>query len=371
VDLEPEAAEIASRYFSTVTVSMLTLVQFVCLDSIAGIVEPLVRSRPSLALYFMTAIMFIGIVLMNLITAVIINSSLEAAQEDKTVRMLQAKSKRERMVKDIRALLVRLDSDISGTVCREEFLNLTDDHKRLLQECLPNMEPAIIFEVLDVDNIGSLTIDEFVDGMLNLVQTGISPQMKRMQVQVESTHKQLHDLLTFQLELFKHLGLDTPRLLHSCRHLRTVRTRAGNSSGSAVSITRAEQVSVGDPLPDLNPDGESCRTQSLSGVGCANDSSERSLIYTCNQKDYQNVCNSDWVKLQTSMDALMKRLNVEATRASQRQSHMLINSTLADQAQASTSHTFPVTPRLKVVLRSETYIDTDQASSPHSLLSCL
>ena len=72
-EVDPEVAALASRYFATVTVAMLTLVQFVCLDSVAAIMEPIVKARPWLALYFLLTILVLGIVVMNLVTACVSN----------------------------------------------------------------------------------------------------------------------------------------------------------------------------------------------------------------------------------------------------------------------------------------------------------
>merc|ERR1712070_1029800 len=68
------------------------------------------------------------------------------------------------------------------------------------------MEPTDVWEALDVSDTGELTIDEFADGVLKLVSTGISPQMKRMLSQVESVHHRMQHLVSFQEQLFAGVG---------------------------------------------------------------------------------------------------------------------------------------------------------------------
>lgn len=209
-DVDPVISDLAVQYFSTVTVSMLTLVQFVCLDSVAAIYEPMIKARPILSVYFLCTILVIGIVLMNLITAVMVNSAIEKAQEDKDVMRAIAREKSEKLAHDIRDLFVRLDEDGSHDISKEEFMNLDDEHMMLLNECLPEMDPLEIFEAVDVDNSGSVDIEEFAHGVMNLVKSGVSPQMKRMCKQMDIVHNTMRQIIVNQELIFKHLGMPVP-----------------------------------------------------------------------------------------------------------------------------------------------------------------
>lgn len=107
-EVEPHIQELLERYFSSVPITMLTLVQFVCLDSIGAIYEPLIKadSNPLLALYFLVTILVIGIVLMNLITAVIVNTAIEKAMEDKAIIAQTKAKKRKKLVKELREMFM-------------------------------------------------------------------------------------------------------------------------------------------------------------------------------------------------------------------------------------------------------------------------
>ena len=64
------------RHFPELFVTMLSLVQFVTLDSIGSIYAPLVRKDPLLLIFFMLFILIVSIALMNLVTAVIVEGEL-------------------------------------------------------------------------------------------------------------------------------------------------------------------------------------------------------------------------------------------------------------------------------------------------------
>merc|ERR1719443_78537 len=71
----PEVGEIVQYYFSSVTVIMLTLVQFITMDSIGSIYTPIVHKSPYLVTYFMIFLIVVSVSLMNLVTAVIVEGA--------------------------------------------------------------------------------------------------------------------------------------------------------------------------------------------------------------------------------------------------------------------------------------------------------
>merc|ERR1712224_692638 len=82
-DYDQVFAEIAEVYFTNLQVAMLTLIQFVFMDSAGAIYTPLVLRDPSLLLYFVAIMLIVSISLMNLVTAVIVEGALDQARSDK------------------------------------------------------------------------------------------------------------------------------------------------------------------------------------------------------------------------------------------------------------------------------------------------
>merc|ERR1719188_315090 len=81
------------EYFGTLRKFMLTLVQFITVDGMADIYLPLIHAKPLLLVYFPPVIMLLSIVLMNLITAVIVEGAIQSAQEHRAMRKKEIASR--------------------------------------------------------------------------------------------------------------------------------------------------------------------------------------------------------------------------------------------------------------------------------------
>merc|ERR1719343_560087 len=105
--------------------TMLTLIQFVCLDSVGAIYRPLIVKDGFLICYFVGIILILPIVLMNLVTAVIVNSALEQALQDKEAMAIHEEQQKKKLVKELRKIFERADDDGSGQMSREEISGMS------------------------------------------------------------------------------------------------------------------------------------------------------------------------------------------------------------------------------------------------------
>lgn len=161
---------IVDEYFSSLPLTMLTLIQFITLDSIGSIYFPIVRSKPRLILFFLPILMILPITLMNLVTAVLVEHGLENAQaetaEDNRNRARYIK----KSVIELGELFEELDRDRNGLITPFELNMVPPDHvpKELLDVLFVD-DLADIFMQLDVDGTGELSKDEFVNGILQMI----------------------------------------------------------------------------------------------------------------------------------------------------------------------------------------------------------
>ncbi|CAJ1355530.1 unnamed protein product [Effrenium voratum] len=79
----PATQLFATESFSSVWQSIMTLFQFVTLDSTPAIYVPLINAKPILGAYFLVLLLAVGITLMNLVTASIVEASLQSSELDR------------------------------------------------------------------------------------------------------------------------------------------------------------------------------------------------------------------------------------------------------------------------------------------------
>lgn len=166
----PETGHIVETFFSNLPRSILTLTQFVTLDSIAAVYYPLILQKPLLIIFFGPILVIVSVGLMNLITAVLVESSLEQAQHEAESERLQLKKRIKEALPRLLQTFTELDTDGSGSLTLEEVQGVPIEilPAKMLETMSVDSMPEL-FELLDVDCSGQLDQREFIDGLLNLV----------------------------------------------------------------------------------------------------------------------------------------------------------------------------------------------------------
>jgi hypothetical protein len=166
------------------------------LDSIGAIYEPLVKISPELSVYFMLAILVVGIVLMNMILGVIVNTAMDLAKADHAYLEQMDSQRRKKLIRDMRQVFLRLDEDQSGKITLEELESLDQMDRRKLERILnvAELELEELFSALDVDGSNELEIDEFCDGIWQVSISHVPVETKRMENTLCLMRDQLKDL---------------------------------------------------------------------------------------------------------------------------------------------------------------------------------
>jgi len=195
---DPEFAEFVTENFGTLPVTMMSLIQFATMDNMNLLYMPLIKKSWWLGCFFISIILVISIVLMNLITAVVVNSALEQAMSDKEAMKAHQNSRRKKLMKDLKRMFMKLDDDNSGQVSAEEMQMMGEEDKSILADVLGISEPMEIFKQLDVDGSGSLEIDEFCDGIWQVAISKAPIELKRIEKQVNSLKMNVLELRSGQ-----------------------------------------------------------------------------------------------------------------------------------------------------------------------------
>jgi len=188
---DPEFKEIVDKYFCNIPTTMLTLVQFLTLDSIGAIYKPLTERQPLLVFYFAAVILIVSIVILNLVTAVIVTDALNGARNERLEEAEQETRKRKRFVANLRNIFHRVDIDGSGLVTSCEFLKLSDEDLHEVITLSGINEPAKLFQMIDLDDSGGLDIDEFCEGLWHIMVDKVPMETRRLERRVELMYERM------------------------------------------------------------------------------------------------------------------------------------------------------------------------------------
>lgn len=175
------AGEVVQQNFRSIPSIMLTLIQFVNVDSVASIYTPLIEARPALMLYFLPLMLIMSITLMNLVTALLVEAAIESGKKDKEMKLIRLKKTVKTLAPSIREAFRALDENGNGIVTREEIISKQDE---LLPEALINLlgpnSVMELFEMLDEDGSGEVHEDEFIEGLLKSATSEVPIESQQM-----------------------------------------------------------------------------------------------------------------------------------------------------------------------------------------------
>merc|ERR1712136_106491 len=124
---DPEVVSTLLTYFGTLDEALLTLFM-----SISGgvswevLVNPLMKIHVAYGLFFVGFIACVMLAALNIIAGIFVNDAIERAEKDRDIA-LQAESHRNKMVmKELHDLFLEFDTDHSGTLTRQEFMDAFD-----------------------------------------------------------------------------------------------------------------------------------------------------------------------------------------------------------------------------------------------------
>eukprot|EP00931_Biecheleriopsis_adriatica_P019401 TRINITY_DN13229_c1_g1_i1.p1 TRINITY_DN13229_c1_g1~~TRINITY_DN13229_c1_g1_i1.p1 ORF type:complete len:575 (+),score=119.80 TRINITY_DN13229_c1_g1_i1:99-1823(+) len=168
----PDTAYIVSYHFGSLQRTLLTLMAFVCADSVAGVYAPLIIERPLLIVYFVGLLLMVSVALMNLVTAVLVEGALNNAAADKEVAKHDMRLMVMNALPQLMDIFYENDTNHDGMLTSQELKNISNDViPAEVFESIGSVEE--VFEILDVTGDGTLTQVEFVEGLLNFFLTDV------------------------------------------------------------------------------------------------------------------------------------------------------------------------------------------------------
>ncbi|CAE8604094.1 unnamed protein product [Polarella glacialis] len=171
--------EVVLYRFGDLLITMFTLFQLMTFDNWASFVRPIMYKAPETGLIFFAFMGIAGIVLVNLMTAVVVKQAFDSQEQDEEAAALLKVEEQAKQHGELMEMFYSLDEDGSGDLSREEFTDVLDDVLFIRQmktldidlEELPD-----IFDILD-DGDGKVTNEEFVNGLMRLQGVAMSREM--------------------------------------------------------------------------------------------------------------------------------------------------------------------------------------------------
>lgn len=175
----PDIQKLVESNFATLPGVMLTLTQFVTLDSIAGIYSPFIFDNWYLIFYFLPLILIVPVALMNVVTAVIVESALAMAADDVEMNKKYMMQYLRRVTPEIHDAFKLVDADSSGIITKDEIENAAQHLPAAFMEKLKDGDVVEFFETLDVDGSGEITEEEFVNGIMHFLMSNVSVETQQ------------------------------------------------------------------------------------------------------------------------------------------------------------------------------------------------
>lgn len=161
------------KAFSNVWESNLTFFYTVVLgDDWTDVIVPLISFEPWTVCIFMGVTFSVGMGLVNLILAVIVDRAREAHEEDVEAQNDQKNKKMDTAKKAINRMCARMDVDKSGTLSLDELLSGFDESQEFRQVLnvldVEKDDMECVFHIMDADGSGDVSYDEFVDNLYRM-----------------------------------------------------------------------------------------------------------------------------------------------------------------------------------------------------------
>jgi len=185
--------EFYKTYFGTLSRTSFTLFQFtmefqpdICRDTWDG-------SGPWLTFFFLGYTMFTNITLLNTVASVIVENILtisqQNAEEQKAAKDAEQQEETKLRIADI---FEAVDHDGNRTIDRNEIAQGGSAVEKLLELSGVSSEYALeLFSIMDVDNSGSVSREEFQSAVIKGPQPLEASDFLRLQCQMEGMKKQI------------------------------------------------------------------------------------------------------------------------------------------------------------------------------------
>jgi len=177
---------------------MFTLIQVLTLDSWTGYVRTLMKYVWWAWSYFYIYIAVADFVLMNLVTAIIVDNAVSKSANDQEQRLQELEKARQAELNTLQDIFKLMDENGDGTLSWDEFTSAFEDEDIRKQWRLLDVGPDEckgLFQLLDTGD-GQIETDEFFEGMSAMKGSAQAKDIFRVGKMVERVDYKLSSYIT-------------------------------------------------------------------------------------------------------------------------------------------------------------------------------
>jgi len=159
-----------------------------------AVARPVLREKPALVIFFVLFLYVTTFGLLNVVTGVIVDQTLQSSKEDAGGVQAFEEKQREERIPLLEELFDNVGKDGSGHVNSEEFMakcqeeNAQSSFLKFGLQVQPRQAARRLFEALDYNADGKITKKELVTRTQHLLIDGYSPMSDQTLVLIELRH---------------------------------------------------------------------------------------------------------------------------------------------------------------------------------------
>lgn len=301
VKTDDEFAAHVDEYFADIPITALTLCNFLWIDGSADVYLPLVHKDKRLLLYFMVFLFMVSVALMNLVTAVIAEKTIEQAEADRELKKAEENEKRKALIAEIKVMFLDLDSDGSGVLTREEIENapyeVQDKMCDLFQKDGYQDIVDIMHTMCDLDDPEGTTVEEFLGAASKLLFSKNPIELLQLQKTISVMNKEVK-------ETAKSIENEEPESPDSKREY-----RKSVSSVSTTSFRRLSQVLLNQEtdMDQEMSEAQAIIKETVEALARATDKAGNIETFT---ETYPQTANATSVQM-NAMESKLRKLEVQ------------------------------------------------------------
>mmetsp|Transcript_46479 Transcript_46479/g.108279 ORF Transcript_46479/g.108279 Transcript_46479/m.108279 type:complete len:747 (+) Transcript_46479:127-2367(+) len=237
--------------FGSVKRSMLSLYQAITSGrSWAEFSSAVADTHPLSEATFVIYIVLAAMGILNVVTAVFVESAMRASKSYKDLMMQEQQIKDRMTVRHMKQIFQCIDTDRSGTITLDELVCFLSDDRLGLQMYFQALELSAndtetLFNLLDADGSGEVDIAEFCDGCLHLGGPASSFDLNQLIYEQRRTNKHLLrfiENMATQLDIIRSRVEHTPNKqsfekMCSLSSMASVETKKSAGSASSMSLS--------------------------------------------------------------------------------------------------------------------------------------